>query len=148
MPPELAEHREAGTDRTSRDSRLTVRIRPDDPVATARNVRRCAARMAAATYVVSVLTRSHLRSLAPLPKAEWLMLEKIVTELSRKLGRKHQPDHSGLRTEESGVSDPGSTQFRAMLTICTILRVHIPRGLLQAECQELLATRVCGLISD
>jgi hypothetical protein len=28
--------------------------------------------MAAATYV-SVLTRSHLRSLAPLPKAEWLI---------------------------------------------------------------------------
>ena len=72
-----------GADRTSRDSRLTVRIRPDDQLLLRE---RAAARgMAAATYV-SVLTRSHLRSLAPLPKAEWLMLEKIVTELS-KLGR-------------------------------------------------------------
>ena len=72
-----------GGDRASRDSRLTVRIRPDDQLllrerATARG-------MAAATYV-SVLTRSHLRSLAPLPKAEWLILERILTELG-KLGR-------------------------------------------------------------
>jgi hypothetical protein len=72
-----------GGDRTSRDSRLTVRIRPDDQLLLRE---RAAARgMPAATYV-SVLTRSHLRSLAPLPKAEWLTLEKIVTELS-KLGR-------------------------------------------------------------
>jgi hypothetical protein len=72
-----------GRDRTARDSRLTVRIRPDDQLLLRE---RAAARgMAAATYV-SVLTRSHLRSLAPLPKAEWLTLEKVVTELS-KLGR-------------------------------------------------------------
>jgi hypothetical protein len=72
-----------GADRTSRGSRLTVRIRPDDQLLLRE---RAATRgMAPATYV-SVLTCSHLRSLAPLPKAEWLTLEKIVTELS-KLGR-------------------------------------------------------------
>jgi hypothetical protein len=72
-----------GADRTSRDSRLTVRIRPDDQLLLRE---RAAARgMAAATYV-SVLTRSHLRSLAPLPKAVWLILERFLTELG-KLGR-------------------------------------------------------------
>src|SRR5271168_4315027 len=61
-----------GAGRTSRDSRLTVRIRPDDQLLLRE---RAAARgMAAATYV-SVLTRAHLRGLTPLPKAEWLALE-------------------------------------------------------------------------
>jgi hypothetical protein len=108
-----------GADRISRDSRLTVRIRPDDQLLLRE---RAAARgMAAATYV-SVLTRSHLRSLAPLPKAEWLMLEKIVTELS-KLGRNiNQITRAANRGER--VSDPGSNQFRAMLTICEALRVN------------------------
>src|SRR5271163_347730 len=72
-----------GPDRSCRDSRLTVRIRPDDQLLLRE---RAAARgMAAATYV-SVLTRAHLRGLAPLPKAEWLALEKSVSEISR-LGR-------------------------------------------------------------
>jgi hypothetical protein len=108
-----------GADRASRDSRLTVRIRPDDQLLLRE---RAAARgMAAATYV-SVLTRSHLRSLAPLPKAEWLMLEKIVTELG-KLGRNvNQITRAANRGER--VSDPGSNQFRAMLTICEALRVN------------------------
>ena len=49
---------------------------------------RAAARgMAAATYV-SVLTRAHLRGLAPLPKAEWLALEKSVLG-AQPVGQKH-----------------------------------------------------------
>jgi predicted DNA binding CopG/RHH family protein len=108
-----------GAERASRDSRLTVRIRPDDQL---RLRDRAAARgMAAASYV-SVLTRSHLRSLAPLPKAEWLMLEKSVTELG-KLGRNiNQITRAANRGER--ISDPGSSQFRAMLTICEALRVN------------------------
>jgi len=111
--------------RTLRDSRLTVRIRPDDQLLLRE---RAAARgMAAATYV-SVLTRSHLRSLAPLPKAEWLILEKIVTELS-KLGRNiNQITRAANRGVQ--VSDPESSQFRAMLTICEALRVNTKRLLL------------------
>ena len=126
---------QGAADRASRDSRLTVRIRPDDQLLLRE---RAAARgMAAATYV-SVLTRSHLRSLAPLPKAEWLMLERIVTELS-KLGRNiNQIARAANRGER--VSDPGSTQFRAMLTICECTaRQH--QGIAPGECQE-LATRV------
>ena len=114
-------------ERASRDSRLTVRIRPDDQMLL--RERAVARGMAAATYV-SVLTRSHLRCLAPLPKAEWLILEKIVTELS-KLGRNiNQITRAANRGER--VSDPGSTQFRAMLTICNALRVHTKK-LLQAN---------------
>jgi hypothetical protein len=117
----------AASDRASRDSRLSVRMRPDDQLLLRE---RAAARgMAAATYV-SVLTRSHLRSLAPLPKAEWLTLEKIVTELS-KLGRNiNQIARAANRGER--VTDPGSTQFRAMLKICEALRVNTKR-LLQAN---------------
>src|ERR1700688_2682035 len=108
-----------GADRASRDSRLTVRIRPDDQLllrerATARG-------MAPATYV-SVLTRSHLRSLAPLPKAEWLTVEKMVTELS-KLGRNiNQIARAANRGERVNAS--GSDHFRAMFTICEALRVN------------------------
>jgi len=119
-----------GPERASRDARLTVRIRPDDQMLLRE---RAAARgMAAATYV-SVLTRSHLRSLAPLPKAEWLTLEKIVTELS-KLGRNiNQIARAANRGER--VSDPESNQFRAMLTICEALRVNT-KGLLQANAKS------------
>ncbi len=112
-------------ERASRYSRLTVRIRPDDQMLLRE---RAAARgMAAATYL-SVLTRSHLRSLAPLPKAEWLTLERIVTELS-KLGRNiNQIARAANRGVQ--VSDPESSQFRAMLTICEALRVNTKRLLL------------------
>jgi hypothetical protein len=94
---------------------------------------RAAARgMAAATYV-SVLTRAHLRSLAPLPKAEWLMLEKIVAELS-KLGRNiNQIARATNRGER--INDPSSMQFRAMLTICEVLRVNTKK-LLQANAKS------------
>ena len=58
-------------ERVTRDARLSVRLAPDDR---ALLTERAAARdMAAATYV-SVLVRSHLRGLAPLPKAELLAL--------------------------------------------------------------------------
>jgi hypothetical protein len=116
--------------RTSRDSRLTVRIRPDDQLLLRE---RAAARgMAAATYV-SVLTRAHLRSIAPIPKAEWLTLEKIVTELSR-LGRNiNQIARAANRGEQ--ITAPGSGHFRAMLTICEALRVNT-KGLLQANAKS------------
>jgi hypothetical protein len=119
-----------GVSRGSRDSRLTIRIRPDDQLLLRE---RAAARgMAPATYV-SVLTRSHLRSLAPLPKAEWLTLEKIVTELS-KLGRNiNQIARAANRGER--VTGSGDGAFRAMLTICTALRDNTKK-LLQANAKS------------
>src|SRR5579885_3213345 len=54
-----------GSDRAARDSRLTVRLHPgDQPLLRARAAARG---MPVATYV-SVLTRAHLRALAPIPK--------------------------------------------------------------------------------
>ena len=56
-----------GESRAPRECRLTVRIRPDDQLLLHESA--AARGMASATYV-SVLTRAHLRSLVPLPKAE------------------------------------------------------------------------------
>ena len=65
-------------EKVSRDARLSVRLAPEDRIllsdrATARG-------MPSATYV-SVLVRSHLRNLAPLPKEELLALKRSVAEL-------------------------------------------------------------------
>jgi hypothetical protein len=64
--------------RAGRVSRLSIRLRPDDQILLRE---RAAARgMPTATYV-SVLTRTHLRSLSPLPKEELLILRQTVSEL-------------------------------------------------------------------
>ena len=119
-----------GESRIPRESRLTVRIRPDDRLLLRE---RAAARgMAAATYV-SVLTRSHLRSLAPLPKAEWLTLQKIVTELSRLGQNINQIARAANRGER--VTGSGDAAFRATLKICEALRVHT-KGLLRANAKS------------
>ena len=61
-----------------RTARLMIRLRADDQILLRE---RAAARgMAPATYV-SVLTRAHLRSLAPLPKEELPGLKRAVAEL-------------------------------------------------------------------
>jgi hypothetical protein len=65
-------------EKVSREARLSVRLAPEDRIllsdrATARG-------MASATYV-SVLVRSHLRNLAPLPKEELVALKRSVAEL-------------------------------------------------------------------
>jgi predicted DNA binding CopG/RHH family protein len=117
----------AAANRTSRDSRLTVRIRPDDQLLLRE---RAAARgMAAATYI-SVLTRAHLRGLAPLPKPEWLALERSVSELSR-LGRNINQIARAANQGER-VTAPGRDDLRAILRVCEALRDHV-KGLLQAN---------------
>jgi hypothetical protein len=80
--------------RISRDARLYVRLRPDDQLLLAE--RSTARSMPAATYV-SVLVRSHLRHLAPLPKDELLALRGAITELGA-IGRNlNQIAHSVLQ---------------------------------------------------
>jgi hypothetical protein len=61
-----------------RTGRLMIRLRADDQILL--RERAVARAMAPATYV-SVLTRAHLRSLAPLPKEELLALKRTVAEL-------------------------------------------------------------------
>jgi Bacterial mobilisation protein (MobC) len=69
--------------RPLRTARLMIRLCADDQILLGD---RAATRgMAPATYV-SVLTRAHLRSLAPLPKEELLALKRTIGELGR-IGR-------------------------------------------------------------
>ena len=111
----------------SRASRVTVRLRPDDQLLL--RERASARGMAPATYV-SVLVRSHLRALAPLPKEELVALRKTVSELGsigRSLNQIARAANQGER-----VSAPGREDLKAMLRVCEGLRNHV-RGLLSAN---------------
>jgi hypothetical protein len=91
---------------------------------------RAAARgMRPATYV-SVLTRSHLRSLAPLPKEEFLALKRSIGELAS-MGRNI---NQIAKAANQGGQLPASVreEFRAMLKICVALRDNT-KALLQAN---------------
>ena len=111
----------------SRASRLTVRLRAEDQMLL--RERASARGMAPATYV-SVLVRSHLRSLAPLPTEELLAVKRAVSELGS-IGRNlNQIAHATNRGERSAA--PNQEDLKAMLKVCGALRDHI-RGLLAAN---------------
>jgi len=100
-------------------ARLYVRVRREDLLllrerATARG-------MASATYL-SVLLRSHLRALTPLPKDELAALKRTVSELGavgRNLNQLARAANQGAR-----VVALGREEFRAILKICEALRDH------------------------
>ena len=91
---------------------------------------RAAARGLRPVTYVSVLTRSHLRSLAPLPKDEFLALKRSIGELAA-IGRNI---NQIARAANEGGKLPGSVreEFRAMLKICEALRDNT-KALLQAN---------------
>jgi hypothetical protein len=103
-------------------SRLFVRIRTEDHLLLRE---RAAGRgMACATYV-SVLVRSHLRAVAPLPKDELIALKRAVSELGavgRNLNQITRAMNQGVR-----VAGPGRCEFEAILKICEALRDHTKR---------------------
>jgi len=111
----------------SRDARLTVRLAPEDRMllsgrATARG-------MPSATYV-SVLVRSHLRNLAPLPKEEISALKRSVAELGaigRNLNQIARAANQGGKP-----SGPGREDLRSMLKVAEALRDHV-KALLRAN---------------
>jgi len=110
-----------------RDARLTVRLVPDD-LALLRE--RAAARtMPAATYV-SVLVRSHLRRLAPLPDRELSSLQACVRELAA-VGR-NLNIMARLLHQDARQAVPGRQEVLAMLRICEALRDHV-RALIKAN---------------
>jgi hypothetical protein len=113
--------------RAGRVSRFSIRLRPDDQILLRE---RAAARgMPTATYV-SVLTRSHLRSLSPLPKEELLALRRTVSELGligRNLNQIARAANQGER-----VSGTSREDLRAILKVCEGLRDHV-KGLLSAN---------------
>ena len=85
--------------------------------------------MRPATYV-SVLIRSHLRQLAPLPKDELLALKRSIGELAS-IGRNINQIAKALN---EGGRAPGSVreEFRTMLKICEALRDNT-KALLKAS---------------
>jgi hypothetical protein len=107
-------------EKLSRDARLTVRLAPEDRVllsgrATARG-------MPSATYV-SVLVRSHLRNLAPLPKEELSALKRSVAELGA-IGR-NLNQIARAANQGGKVSGPGREDLRSMLKVAEALRDHV-----------------------
>ena len=114
-------------ERVTRDARLSVRLAPDDR---ALLTERAAARdMAVATYV-SVLVRSHLHGLAPLPKAELLALKRSIAELSA-IGRNlnqiaRVANHGGV------TAAIGRGEVSGMLKVAGALRDHV-KALLRAN---------------
>jgi len=104
-----------------------IRLRTDDQILL--RDRAAARGMAPATYV-SVLTRAHLRSLAPLPKEELLALKRTLADLGS-IGRNL---NQIARAANQGqlVTSPGRNDLEAMLRVCVAVRDGV-KGLLKAN---------------
>jgi Bacterial mobilisation protein (MobC) len=111
--------------RARRGARLMIRLRPDDQILL--RDRAAARGLPAATYV-SVLTRSHLRSIAPLPQEELQALKHTLAELGS-IGRNL---NQIARAANQGqlVTRPGRDDLAAMLRVCGTLRDSLKRVLL------------------
>jgi hypothetical protein len=111
--------------RPLRTARLMIRLCSDDQILLGD---RAAARgMAPATYV-SVLTRAHLRSLAPLPKEELLALKRTIGELGSVGRNLNQIAHAANQGQL--VTSPGRNDLEAMLRVCGALRDNLKRVLM------------------
>ena len=98
---------------------LHVKLRSEDRLLL--HERAAARGMASATYV-SVLVRSHLRALAPLPKDELVALKRAASELGavgRNLNQIARAANQGARG--GGI---GHDEVRAILKVCEALRDH------------------------
>jgi hypothetical protein len=111
----------------ARDARLYVRLRLEDRVLLREHA--AARAMAPATFV-SVLVRSHLRNLAPLPKEELSALKRSVAELGvigRNLNQIAKAANQGGNPSGNERED-----LRAMLRVAEGLRDHV-KALLKAN---------------
>ena len=110
-----------------RDRRLCVRVSPDDALLL--KDRALARGMRPATYV-SVLLRSHLRSLAPLPKVELLELRRAVSELGALTRDSHRIVHA---LEQNGpTAAAGQPDLQSVVRLCQALRSDT-KALIQAN---------------
>jgi hypothetical protein len=116
-----------GLEKASRDARLSIRLAPDDR--TLLSARATARGMASATYV-SVLVRSHLRSLAPLPREELAALKRSVAELGA-IGR-NLNQIARAANQSAKPTGPGREDLKAMLRVAEGLRDHV-KALLRAN---------------
>jgi hypothetical protein len=113
--------------RAGGDARLYLRLDPNDRLLLRE---RAASRgMPAATYA-SVLIRSHLRNMAPLPKEELLALKRSVAELGA-IGR-NLNQIARVANQGGRIAPVGLDQVRAMLKISEGLRDHV-KALLRAN---------------
>lgn len=124
---EIDDVSEAAAPPDPRDARLTVRLVPEDRALL--RERAAGRSMAAATYV-SVLVRSHLRGLAPLPDRELSSLQAAVRELAA-VGR-NLNTMARLLHQDARQAVPGRQEVLAMLRICEALRDHV-RALIKAN---------------
>ncbi len=119
--------REPLADRAVDVKRVYVRLCPEDWLLL--EARAAARGLRPATYL-AVLARSHLRSLAPLPKEEYLALMRSIAELAA-IGRNiNQIAHAA----NSGrpIPDSVAAEFGAMLKVCEALRDNT-KALLKAN---------------
>jgi len=109
----------AAPDRVNRSARLCVRLQPEDWKLL--RERADGRRIPSATYV-SLLVRSHLRGVAPVPKTEYLALKQSVAELSM-IGR--NLNQIGRAMNQGGAQTlPGQAELDAMLEVSGRLRRH------------------------
>jgi hypothetical protein len=114
----------------TRSSRITIRLMPDDRLLLRE---RAAARSIPAATYVSILVRSHLRALAPLPREELTELRRSITEL-RLVGRSLNQIARALN-RDGDVAAPGRQEVQAMIRVAEGLRDHF-RSLLKANIQS------------
>jgi hypothetical protein len=106
---------------------MLVRLRTEDRLLL--DARAEARGMRPATYA-SVLLRSHLRKLTPLPKDEYLALKHsiaMLASISRNINQIAKAANQGGR-----IADSAGAEFRAMLKICVALRDNT-KALLKAN---------------
>ena len=106
---------------------MLVRLRIEDRLLL--DARAEARGMPPATFA-SVLLRSHLRKLTPLPKDEFLALKRsvaLLASIGRNINQIAKAANQGSR-----IPDPGGAEFRAMLKICVALRDNT-KALLKAN---------------
>jgi predicted DNA binding CopG/RHH family protein len=114
-------------EKVSRDARLSIRLATEDRLLLSE--RATLRGMPSATYV-SVLVRSHLRNLAPLPREELLALKRSVAELGaigRNLNQIARAVNQGGKP-----AGPGREDLKAMLRVAEGLRDHV-KALLKAN---------------
>jgi hypothetical protein len=107
--------------------RLTMRLRSDDLLLLRERAK--ARGMPTSTYV-SLLVRSHLRALAPLPTAEIVALKRSVAEISA-IGRNLNQIARGVNQGQRP-SDLSKADLQALLRALNGLRAHF-KGLINAN---------------
>jgi hypothetical protein len=114
----------------TRAARLTIRLVSDDCLLLRE---RASARCIPAATYVSILVRSHLRALTPLPREELIELRRSITELTL-VGRSLNQIARALNRGTDGAA-PGRQEVQAMIKVAEGLRDHF-RALLKANIQS------------